>query len=390
VIAVRGWRCLILFTLSAAAFACGKKGPPLAPLHLVPIAPEGLGARRQGDDVRLRFVVPAKNANGPGRVDVERIDVYAVTVDPNGVVPANRELLTKPYLVGSVEVRPAPIEGEAPPDNDTRPGPGDTVTFTEKLTPDKMKGATAPAPAAAVAAPAAATTAAAAVAEPEVLRRIYVVRGVTRGGRPGTQSPRLSVPLSELLPAPAGVVARNTEKAIVVEWLPPVAESAPGTIAFNVYRADGGEPLNGTPVSTPSFDHAGAEAGVEHCFHVRSVKTVGTVAVESAPSTPACVTPTDTFAPAAPTGLAAVPGPGVVNLIWDANAESDLDGYLILRGEAPGDTLQPLTPAPIRATTFTDTTVKPNVRYVYAVVAVDNAKPPNRSAESERVAETAR
>jgi hypothetical protein len=62
----------------------------------------------------------------------------------------------------------------------------------------------------------------------------------------------------------------------------------------------------------------------------------------------------------------------------------------VLRGEVPGETLQPLTPAPIRDTTFRDTTAKPGVRYVYAIVAVDSATPPNTSAQSTRVEETAR
>ena len=39
------------------------------------------------------------------------------------------------------------------------------------------------------------------------------------------------------------------------------------------------------------------------------------------------------------------------------------------------------------ATTYRDETVKPGVRYIYAVVAVDKAG--NRSAESNRVEETA-
>jgi len=35
-------------------------------------------------------------------------------------------------------------------------------------------------------------------------------------------------------------------------------------------------------------------------------------------------------------------------------------------------------------------TVKPGVRYAYVIVAVDKATPPNRSAPSARVEETAR
>jgi hypothetical protein len=79
-----------------------------------------------------------------------------------------------------------------------------------------------------------------------------------------------------------------------------------------------------------------------------------------------------------------------MNLGWDANAEPDLAGYLVLRGEAPGDTLQPLTPVPITATSYEDKTVTAGVRYVYAIVALDKASPPNRSAPSARVEETAR
>jgi fibronectin type 3 domain-containing protein len=112
--------------------------------------------------------------------------------------------------------------------------------------------------------------------------------------------------------------------------------------------------------------------------------------IESRPSDPICVTPRDTFAPAEPKNLQAVGSAGVINLIWDANTEADLGGYLVLRGEAPGDTLQPLTPAAIRETRYQDRAIKPGVTYFYAIVAVDRATPPNRSAPSNRVQETAR
>jgi hypothetical protein len=64
---------------------------------------------------------------------------------------------------------------------------------------------------------------------------------------------------------------------------------------------------------------------------------------------------------------------------------------VVLRGEVPGDTLLPLTPRPLAEARYRDTAVTPGVRYVYAVVAVDNRFPvPNMSAASTPVEETAR
>ena len=141
---------LVLTTLAG----CGKKGPPLAPLRLVPAAPAELSARRSGDDVELRFLLPTANVNGPGPIDLAKIEVYAITIGPGGVTPPNRDLLTTARVVGTIAVRPPPVEGEgsdtpsapgAPPD--TRPAPGDRVTFVDQLTAEKLKPIAAPNPA---------------------------------------------------------------------------------------------------------------------------------------------------------------------------------------------------------------------------------------------------
>ena len=56
----RAARMAVALTRSAAPdVACGQKGPPLAPLHLVPAAANEVStARRVGDRARLRFVLP--------------------------------------------------------------------------------------------------------------------------------------------------------------------------------------------------------------------------------------------------------------------------------------------------------------------------------------------
>ena len=390
-----------------ALAACGKKGPPLPPLYLVPDAVTDVTARRAGDEVRLRFVLPSKNMNGPGPVNLERIEVLAATVAAGAIAPPNREFLTSRFVVGTIPVKPPLQEGQTANPADTRPAPGETTLFAEELNEAKLRPqftqmppAAPSAPAAAPSAPAtappapsapAAAPSAAAPQGPAAPFRMSVIRGVAGNGRPGQPSARIQVPLVPPPPPPAGVSVKFTESAVQLAWTPPASEPEPAKpAAFNVYKSGADAPLNAAPVAVPAFERSGVEFGREECFVVRSVAQFGAVLVESAPSAPACVTAADVFPPAAPAGLTAVAGTGAISLIWQANTDPDLGGYLVLRGEAPGDTLQPVTATPVQETTYRDATVKPGVRYVYAVVAVDRAKPPNTSAQSARVEETAR
>jgi fibronectin type 3 domain-containing protein len=149
-------------------------------------------------------------------------------------------------------------------------------------------------------------------------------------------------------------------------------------------------PLNAAMLTAQLFTDALVEFGTPRCYVVRRVEVVLGVQVESAPSAPKCVTPVDTFAPAAPKELASVSDDKGVNLVWEANSERDLAGYIVMRGETPGEMMAPLTPEPIHETAFRDTAVQTGHSYVYAVVAVDTATPPNRSAESNRQTEVIR
>ena len=398
--------------------ACGKKGPPLAPLNVAPEAPQAVAGRRLGDTVYIQFKVPEKSLLGGGPFSVDHLEVYAATLAPDAVSPPNRDFLKPQFVVAKIPVRPPP-DPDAPleegPDTDTRAKPGDTIAFVETLTPALLTpqqvakplppGSTpaatstaagppvAPAPAAAPAAPPA----------PAVLSRIYVIQGVAANGSRGGPSTRVSVPLltapDPARPGPSSFDAGS----ITLTWQPPASrtDEAPG-VTYNVYAvpaAGSGAagvplaapvPLNPAPLAETTFAKSGADPGNEQCFIVRSVATIGTATIESDPSAPICVTPRDTFPPVAPKGLAAVSGSGVINLIWDANTDADLGGYVVLRGEAPGDTMQPLTPEPIRETRYADRSVRPGVTYAYAIVAVDRASPPNQSAPSNKVQETAR
>ena len=102
-------RCLaarILVALACGALplsaGCGKKGPPLAPLAKLPVAPGQVSASRAGNTVTIGFTVPGANVSGVRPADIDRVDVYAWT---GPAVPA--ALVFKvATVVASVPVRP--------------------------------------------------------------------------------------------------------------------------------------------------------------------------------------------------------------------------------------------------------------------------------------------
>jgi hypothetical protein len=398
-------RAALLLLLAGVASGCGKKGPPLAPLYLVPSAVTEISARRVDGTIHLRFALPSRNQNGPG-INLDKVEIFAVNVPAGGQTPPNRDLLTKSYLVGEVAVKPPPVEGapEQPANSeDKRPSPGEIATFVDRMPslpivdPAAAKRKKSPEPPPKPLDPE--RVVAALPAAPPVVSgiktadavRVYVLRGVARNGRSGAPSARVQVPLGAAPEPPGGVIARNTEKAVVLEWLPAVAALGSTAPTYNVYRPETPEaPLNPKPLAEITYEYGAADTGVETCLGVRSVDAAGSALVESALSDLACITPKDVFPPASPKKLAATATPGAVQLIWDANTEADLAGYLVLRATSPDETLQPLTPTPIRDTVYRDETITADTEYVYAVVAVDAATPANRSKPSELVRVTAR
>jgi hypothetical protein len=94
--------------------------------------------------------------------------------------------------------------------------------------------------------------------------------------------------------------------------------------------------------------------------------------------------PVDLQPPAAP----AVPiadltyGDGVVRLTWTPSADLDLYGYHVFRCEPPDSTFVRLTPDAILHADYYDTSVVPNSKYAYRIVAVDESRqwsPPSLS-----------
>jgi hypothetical protein len=351
---------LALVLAGLAGTACGKKGPPLPPLNLLPTPPADFSAVRRDAKVDLTFKVPGSNTDRSTPADLTRVEVYALS---SAAPVTSADVVRDGTRVATVAVNKPKDPDEPEPKTPAPKGPGLDQNEVANISDELPSGTDASS------------------------HREYVAVGINTRGRRGALSPRIAVPLVDPPPAPAEPRITYDEKAISLTWPAVVESSGQAGLAYSVYQPGSIAALTATPVRDPVFVDSSIEWEKQRCYEVRSVATVENVRIESASSPAACVMPRDTFAPAAPQGLVGVGSEGSISLIWTANSEPDLAGYIVLRAIDPSTELAPVTPGPIRDTNFRDT-VPTGARATYAVQAVDKAG--NRSAVSNQIAETAR
>ena len=439
-------RLASLMLLAAVLVACGKKGPPLAPVLILParIAPPEIS--RLGDRVYVQFTVPSTDTDQTTPADIERVEVYALTTQPTDRRPRepfSEDWLDAATLIATLPVRPpgapAPTatENEEGGDADAAAagivtvddgfvGQGERVTVVERLTSDALIPVTvgdpdeddeadedepdadadriAPRPLVAPALP-----------RPPI--RSYVAFGISSRRREGDASSMVAVPLVAPPPPPGVVTVSYTAESARVTWaapdtlraavqdetvVPPTLESTPileglepsEYVLYDI-RSTGDPDIEPptemtSPLSSTSYTDVDVEFGTTKCYVVRILDHVGELEVLGDESPATCVVLTDTFPPAAPTGLLAVANAGTISLVWNENTEPDIAGYVVLRGRTSDATLQPLTVEPVEETAFRDSDVELGERYIYQVRAVDTATPPNVSPPSDQIVETAR
>ena len=60
-----------------------------------------------------------------------------------------------------------------------------------------------------------------------------------------------------------------------------------------------------------------------------------------------------------PTGVSPIAAEGAISLVWEANTDRDLQGYLVWRGEEGSETLTRITDEVVKETRYTDQNVSP-------------------------------
>jgi hypothetical protein len=366
-------------TPAPGAAAAGAAGAPATPPVTPPATPPaGPPAAPPATPAAPPPADPAAAAAAAKMTPAQRAAAIAATLPPTGAVVADPK-----NLIGRVVVRPpepepgaAPAAGAATPPGaapagaaapapDARPGRGERATFVDKIDLAALTGK-------------------------DMGVRYYVAIGVSGDGRgrSGPISGLVAVPLVALPATPQSLAAAFDETTVKVTWL-----AEPTVPAVNLYEIDSASPaapprlLTPKPIAGPAFETP-VEFGRERCFVARTAGVIGPATLLSAVSAPACVTPVDRFAPPAVSGLQAVQEGAAVTLVWTAVDVKDLAGYVVLRVESPGDTLQPLTKTVVTSPTYRDESVRAGATFVYAIVAVDTAG--NQGPPSERQTVTVR
>ncbi len=219
----------------------------------------------------------------------------------------------------------------------------------------------------------------------------FTVVALTRSvrGRRHPSAPS-NVAMTQLIDASepvTNVTVKTTQAALEFSWTEPAQTLAGLPVshidAYRIYQSRTGEPSSfrllaetrSTRYNDPNF-----QFGRAYYFQVSTVSSAGGYEAESAPSQTLEITPKDTFPPAVPKRLTALYAAGAVDLLWNANTDSDLAGYNVYRKTANGQ-FERLNKQLVSTPIYHDASVVKNRVYQYAVTAVDLSG--NESAQSQ-------
>jgi hypothetical protein len=343
--------------LSVFLAACGKVGPPEAPLPRESLIAKDLSVEQRGAHLILSFPFTRTP-----KTKLQRVDVYRLIEPLDAPMGLPIEIFSeKASVVYSIMADDIPLD---------RSG----VVYHDAL---NVKG------------------------ELQNKRYCYAVRMFNTAGQAYDFSNYARIePLLNLAQPPAKLAAKQAETKIEISWDPPegnMNETSPANVAgYNIYRRQGGSfnKINAEPLREPCFVDRNFQFGGDYQYVVRSLSfKPGSASlsesIESEDSPPLDYTPKDTFPPAPPKPVTIASINSLVSLFWPLSAEPDVVGYNVYRAEdenVPPEKWVKLNPELHKTASFRDDKVQVRKQYFYQITAVDAYG--NESARSETVSET--
>lgn len=291
---------------------CGYPGEPLPPALKRPVRIVDLSAVERGSRIFIYFTIPAITTEGAPVKSPEPLDVRI------GPAPAGR-----------FDINAWAREAQRVPESEIKRNPPiaeiemDAASFYNKTV-------------------------------------VLAARALSPKGSDVGWSNIVRFPVVPALPMPAGVDWKNAPDAVRLTW----HAAAP---QFRIFRRESGH-ADYTVLGTsdkPEYLDSGITYGNTYDYLIQSIDKVNDDQyAESDPTELTGVKPKDTFAPAVPSGLTAVPGAKSIELVWNRNTDRDFASYRIYRDGK-------LLARDIVSLAYSDRDVKPGTSYTYQLTAVD-------------------
>ncbi len=347
---------LVLFALTAFP-GCGKKGPIEPPLIRIPQAVQDLVVLQRGGRVFLYWTNPEAYIDGNPIESVAEVEVWLIREDTASLSEvkkwAGEEFENEAALLIRI---PSDRFGSLRPPEDSAAG----LSFIYLPNAEDFG------------------------------RRVLTFALRVRDGkkRASDFTEPVSLDLRWPPPPPQKVRAEVFEDHILVRWedgIEPEKDAGGAkTGGYNVYRLSPETPfrrLNPALIKGKEYSDTDFLFGESYRYFVRSVLE-STPGVESEDSEPVEVTARDTFPPASPSGLTVIGGSEFIVLSWEANGESDLEGYKVWRRIAGKGEFVLIATLTAAESAFQDAEVEKKTRYEYAITAFDTAGNESRKSES--------
>lgn len=387
--------------LSPLAIGCASPGVPRPPSLHLPQVVDNLTAERIGDDVQLHWTTPSRTTDDLEVTGSLTAEICRETLPATPTGQPTSPSLANCVAIKRLIVHPGPAQAADLLTAPLTTGPPALLAYRIQIfnANGHSAGLSAKAFSAAGAAP----------PPVEHLRATPTRTGVQLEWQP--QTPPFAVELDRLLAiesAPSNQAPKAASKPAAKKSL----NLAPPTPTDVHLRVDNQPSDSGGPNAGGTGTDAGgtidrsvlkAQTYRYTAQRVRKVSIAGhAVELRSVASPAVTIATRDTFPPASPSGLAAIPdGTGTsdrspnrsIDLSWEPVRDTDLAGYLIYRQDVepsgtPSGATTRLTPTPVAGPAFRDQTAVPGQRYAYRVTAIDTTG--NESAPSADVQETLR
>ena len=328
---------MLLLAAALALGSCGKKGMPLPPIRTVPTATTDLEFRQLGEVLELRLGYPKSTTAGEPLPGLESVEVWAMSRpvdDPEAVAAISApEFETTAQRVLTLEAAEL-----------TSAIAGDEVVTRFPLTID--------------------------VDQTQLVA--YGIRTRATSGEVSATSNLVQWIPTKPPDPPNELGLTPGAEGIVVTWTSAEEELE----GFHIYRRFAtsrsyAEPVRFVPAKRRRFLDESARFDQRYIYSVTGVVSQRP-RIETGRSQEHEVHYKDEFAPPPPASLEALAQEGSVRLVWKPSPAADVAGYHVYRRIEDGESAR-LTKDPISALSWVDSGLSVDVRFTYAVTAVDRS-----------------